>query len=118
MHLDIIETLPYGYCFDHFLEALEGDLGKEIKKRGEEQRHFSESEIWKFVKQISSALVHIHSKVKARQGVAHRDIKPANIFLDSQGNYKIGDFECFFESESFSRGSVRSRTGQFLRLMS
>ena len=34
--------------------------------------------------------------------MAHRDIKPANVFIDSQGNYKIGDFGSFFECENSS----------------
>ena len=33
------------------------------------------------------ALVYIHDR-----RVIHRDLKPANIFLDAEGNIKIGDF--------------------------
>ena len=38
-------------------------------------------------RQILEALAYIHSR-----GIIHRDLKPANIFLDSEGNIKIGDF--------------------------
>ena len=38
-------------------------------------------------RQILEALAYMHSR-----GVIHRDLKPANIFLDAEGNIKIGDF--------------------------
>lgn len=44
-------------------------------------------EIWRLFRQIVEGLVHIHS-----QGMMHRDLKPSNIFLDSNGDVKIGDF--------------------------
>jgi len=44
-------------------------------------------EIWRMFRQISEAIDFLHSK-----NVIHRDIKPANIFIDSQGNIKLGDF--------------------------
>ena len=39
------------------------------------------------LRQILEALAYIHSR-----GMIHRDLKPANIFLDGEGNIKIGDF--------------------------
>lgn len=38
-------------------------------------------------RQILEALSYIHGR-----GVIHRDLKPANIFLDAEGNIKLGDF--------------------------
>jgi len=43
----------------------------------------------KAAQQVSSALVHCHSR-----GVLHMDIKPANILVSSQGMCKVGDFGC------------------------
>ncbi len=38
------------------------------------------------MKQISSALKHMHEK-----RIMHRDLKPANIFIASDNSLKIGD---------------------------
>ncbi|KAF9293703.1 hypothetical protein BGZ74_011586 [Mortierella antarctica] len=46
-----------------------------------------EEEGWRLFRQILEGLVHIHS-----QGMIHRDLKPVNIFLDANGDVKIGDF--------------------------
>ena len=44
-----------------------------------------ESELWRIFHQILEGLEHIHSV-----GMIHRDLKPTNIFLDGDGNVKIG----------------------------
>ena len=48
---------------------------------------FSRSEIIKIGLHICNALVLCHGK-----GIMHRDIKPGNIFVNKDGNYKLGDF--------------------------
>mmetsp|Transcript_7742 Transcript_7742/g.19117 ORF Transcript_7742/g.19117 Transcript_7742/m.19117 type:complete len:1794 (-) Transcript_7742:268-5649(-) len=45
------------------------------------------SDIWRLVRQIVEALVYIHSR-----RIIHRDLKPGNIFLDAEGNIRLGDF--------------------------
>ncbi|CAJ1930603.1 unnamed protein product [Cylindrotheca closterium] len=45
------------------------------------------SEMWRLTRQIIEALVYIHSR-----NIIHRDLKPGNIFLDSEGNIRLGDF--------------------------
>ena len=45
------------------------------------------TEVMKLFRQLLEAICYIHA-----QGVIHRDLKPANIFLDAEGNVKIGDF--------------------------
>ena len=57
-----------------------------IKKAIEEDVSFPEKKIWEYVSQIAGALKHMHEK-----RIMHRDLKPANIFIDSQGNLKVGD---------------------------
>lgn len=43
--------------------------------------------------QVSEALKVCHTR-KLREGpvILHRDIKPANVFLDANGDVKLGDF--------------------------
>lgn len=47
----------------------------------------NQSDVWRLVRQIVEALVYIHSR-----RIIHRDLKPGNIFLDSEGNIRLGDF--------------------------
>lgn len=46
-----------------------------------------ENDIWRIVRQILEALSYMHSR-----GIIHRDLKPGNVFLDREGNIKLGDF--------------------------
>lgn len=48
---------------------------------------FSETEIVKIGKDICNALILCHGK-----DILHRDIKPENVFINRDGNYKLGDF--------------------------
>ncbi len=45
------------------------------------------NEIWRLVRQIIEALMYVHSRK-----IIHRDLKPGNIFLDAEGNIRLGDF--------------------------
>lgn len=42
---------------------------------------------WKLFRQVLEGIRHIHDN-----NIIHRDIKPANIFIDQDGNVKLGDF--------------------------
>ena len=66
-----------------------GDLFKEIQRRKATNSPWSEQEIMKCL----YALVHALEYAQSR-GVVHRDIKPQNIFLQEDGQVKIGDFGC------------------------
>lgn len=66
-------------------ELLEGNLYDLMKDR---RQHFAESTVKSFMRQIFTALDHMHSK-----GVFHRDIKPENILMDKHGKHlKLADF--------------------------
>ena len=47
----------------------------------------NQSDVWRLVRQIVEALVYIHGR-----RIIHRDLKPGNIFLDAEGNIRLGDF--------------------------
>ena len=67
--------------------AARGDLHAKIssvKKRG---KHITEAAVWRYALQTAEALAFIHARK-----VLHRDLKPANIFLDANGDAKLGDF--------------------------
>lgn len=68
-----------------------GDLRKLIEKCRTEHLQFEENFIWKVLYQMSKALQGCHSR-NSKISVLHRDIKPANVFLDGNGNVKLGDF--------------------------
>ncbi|KAF2766783.1 Serine/threonine-protein kinase [Teratosphaeria nubilosa] len=51
------------------------------------RRGMSTDDSWRYVRQITEGLAHIHS-----HGIIHRDLKPDNVFIDIAGNPKIGDF--------------------------
>ncbi|VDB92332.1 unnamed protein product [Peniophora sp. CBMAI 1063] len=46
-----------------------------------------EDTAWRLFRQVVEALVHMESL-----NIIHRDIKPSNIFIDNEGNCKVGDF--------------------------
>jgi len=66
--------------------AEKGDLKMIMKRANEDEVSFPEKQVWKYIHQIASALDHMHKK-----RIMHRDLKPANIFIDSDGDLKIGD---------------------------
>ena len=73
------------------MDLAEHDWEIEINKRFKEKDYYTEEELIKILKQLTSALVYLQNKQ-----TAHRDIKPENILLfyenDNNVTYKICDF--------------------------
>lgn len=69
---------------------------------------FSEREIIKVGCDICKALSLCHSK-----GIIHRDIKPDNIFVNKDGNYKLGDFGISKSLPDLSNGYAGTGIGTF-----
>lgn len=64
-----------------------------------------EEETWRLFRQIVEGLSYLHS-----QGMIHRDLKPGNIFLDTNGDVKIGDFGLAIgnDRERLSKGEEKA----------
>ncbi|MCR4895637.1 MAG: serine/threonine protein kinase, partial [Lachnospiraceae bacterium] len=60
-------------------------------------KNLSTDEVVKMGTDLCSAL-----EICAQKGVIHRDIKPENIFVNSFGDYKLGDFGIARSMENFS----------------
>lgn len=63
-----------------------GDLMQKINAKRLQKTLFSESQIWKFLVQMTKGLRSLHSLK-----ILHRDLKCANIFLTGDGTLKLGD---------------------------
>ena len=77
-HFDVYDNCPYlvmPYCAN-------GSVNNQIG-------HMPESEIWKFILDVSSGLAFLHSQ---QPPIVHQDIKPDNILITSDGRYVISDF--------------------------
>lgn len=77
-HFDVYENCPYlvmPYCEN-------GSVSRQIGQ-------MPESEIWKFILDVSGGLAFLH---RQQPPVVHQDIKPDNILTTSDGRYVISDF--------------------------
>ena len=63
------------------------ELLKDLRSELRSGRQFTEAEVLKVGRDICIALILCH-----RKNILHRDVKPENIFLNKDGNYKLGDF--------------------------
>ncbi len=77
-HFDVYENCPYlvmPYCANGSVNSRAGQM--------------PESEIWKFIYDVSGGLAFLHSQ---QPPIVHQDIKPDNILITSDGRYVISDF--------------------------
>lgn len=70
-----------------------GDLKRLISKCRQTSTFLEEGFIWRILKQVCEALKVCHTRqLQKGRVILHRDIKPANVFLDANGDVKLGDF--------------------------
>lgn len=82
--------------------ASEGDMEMSIKKHIKEKTMFKESDIWRYLIQMTLALDALHSNK-----IMHRDLKSANVFL-KDGQIKLGDLNV---SKVVKMGLAYTQTG-------
>ena len=66
--------------------ADDGDLESKINKNEKLKQIFPEEEIWRIFTGMALGIKSLHDK-----NIMHRDLKSANIFLNKNGDAKIGD---------------------------
>lgn len=64
------------------MERYDGDFKKYLADR--KGKHFSESEILRFLANLFLAVYHINTR-----GIFHRDLKPANFLMKKEANGKM-----------------------------
>ncbi|XP_047489588.1 serine/threonine-protein kinase Nek4-like [Penaeus chinensis] len=70
-----------------------GDLKRLISKCRQTSTFLEEGFIWRILRQVCEALKVCHTRhLQKGRVILHRDIKPANVFLDANGDVKLGDF--------------------------
>ena len=86
-HKNIIQM--YGFFFDkkRIYIIQEYATGGELYKRFLEARAFDEATVSTYVRQVASALQHMH-----QQDIIHRDLKPENLLLCGEDTIKMTDF--------------------------
>lgn len=86
------------------------ELLRDLRREIEKEHVFSQEEILRIGREICSALVLCHSK-----NILHRDIKPENIFINKDGNYKLGDFGIsrILSSAPLSKASTGNCTPEY-----
>ena len=70
------------------MEKAERDWDRDIKRRLQERKYYTEEELISIMRQLTSALLFMKEKLN----ITHRDIKPQNVLIFEGGIYKLADF--------------------------
>ena len=76
------------YSIQVLMEKAERDWNRDIKRRSQEEKYYSEKELLSIMKQLTLALLYMKEKFN----IAHRDIKPQNVLIFKDGIFKLADF--------------------------
>lgn len=83
--------------------ADDGDLYQKILEHQKEKTNFEEDQIWKTFIQMVRGLKALHNFK-----ILHRDLKSANVFLNKDGDSKLGDLNV---SKVAKKGLLYTQTG-------
>lgn len=100
-----IEAEESGWFVYIFYEPMPRNLHDVLMERARNMSFFTEAELWARFSQILSALAFLE-ELK----VAHRNVQPDNLFLSSQGEIKVGNFNFAKEIDS-NAPAVRTLLG-------
>ena len=76
------------YALYVLMEIAKNDWDKEIKRRLQKRKKYTEEELVKIIRELADALLFMQKELK----ISHRDIKPQNILVFDDGVYKLADF--------------------------
>ena len=76
------------YSIQVLMEKAERDWNKDIKRRKQEEKYYTEKELLSIMKQLTLALLYM----KEQLNLAHRDIKPQNVLIFENNIFKLADF--------------------------
>ena len=76
------------YSLQVLMEKADRDWDKDIKRRLQERKYYTEEELIYIMEQLTSALLYMKEKLN----ITHRDIKPQNVLIFEGGIYKLADF--------------------------
>ncbi|XP_051852677.1 hormonally up-regulated neu tumor-associated kinase homolog A-like [Antechinus flavipes] len=86
-HPHIVQLYETLETENSFYMVMELCLGGDLLDKIYDQKKLDEKEVRRFIKQIMSAVGHLH-----HHGIVHRDLKIENFLLDENNNIKIVDF--------------------------
>lgn len=93
-HPNIIRLISAGFTVDRFYLAMEFLL-MDLRRWMKDNVTLTKHQTMSFMKDILSALAHIHSK-----GVIHGDLKPENMLVTSSCSLKLADFGLATEADT------------------
>ena len=92
-HPNIVRYLGGGKDGESLFYAMERVQGGTLRQLIDKHHGLTWHETVKYGIRICSALQYLHN-----HGIVHRDIKPSNIFINFEGEIKLGDFGIAFDS--------------------